>query len=45
MMIIINDLFTFLIIFNFYMYYNKELSISNSEMEDDLNQDDTSPSK
>lgn len=45
MMIIINELFTFLIIYNFYMYYNKELSISNSKMEDDLNQDDTSPSK
>lgn len=45
MMIIINELFTFLIIYNFYMYYNKELSISNSKMEVDLNQDDTSPSK
>lgn len=44
-MIIINELFTFFIIYNFYMYYNKELSISNSKMEDDLNQDDTSPSK
>lgn len=44
-MIIINELITFLIIYNFYMYYNKELSISNSKMEDDLNLDDTSPSK
>lgn len=45
MMTIINDSFTFKFIYNLYMYYNKELSISNGRMEEDLNQDDTSPSR
>lgn len=45
MMTIINDSITFKFIYNLYMFYNKELSISNRRMEEDLNQDDTSPSR